>query len=79
MARPVCPPHRRRYAAAPVAARIAPDLRRRQILDAAHTVTLAKGLHDLRVQDVADELDISPGLVHYHFATRDELLVVHAR
>lgn len=57
-----------------MAPRIAPDLRRRQILDAAHAVTLAKGLHDLRVQDVAAELGVSHGLVHYHFATRDELL-----
>ena len=55
-------------------ARIAPDLRRRQIVEATHPVTLARGLHDLRVADVADELDVSTGLIHYHFATKDELI-----
>jgi AcrR family transcriptional regulator len=59
---------------APTRTRIAPDLRRRQILDATHRVTLARGLHDLRVGDVADELDVSSGLIHYHFATKDELI-----
>ena len=59
---------------APTRTRIAPDLRRRQILEATHRVTLARGLHDLRVGDVADELDVSSGLIHYHFATKDELI-----
>jgi AcrR family transcriptional regulator len=59
---------------APPRTRIAPDVRRRQIVEAAHTVTLAKGLHDLRVADVADELEVSSGLIHYHFATKDELI-----
>ena len=48
--------------------------RRQQILDATHRVTLARGLHDVRIADVADELDVSTGLIHYHFATKDELL-----
>jgi AcrR family transcriptional regulator len=59
---------------APIRTRIAPDLRRRQILEATHRVTLARGLHDLRVGDVAVELDVSTGLIHYHFATKDELI-----
>ncbi len=37
-------------------------------------MTLAKGLHDLRVLDVAEALDVSSGLIHYHFATRDDLI-----
>ncbi len=60
--------------AAPSRTRIAVDERRRQILDATHAVTLAKGLHELRIADVADELDVSSGLIHYHFATKDELI-----
>jgi AcrR family transcriptional regulator len=60
--------------AAPIRTRIAPDLRRRQILEGTHRVTLARGLHDLRVGDVAAELDVSTGLIHYHFATKDELI-----
>ena len=63
-----------RRVSAPTRTRIAPDLRRRQILEATHRVTLARGLHDLRVGDVADELDVSTGLIHYHFATKDELI-----
>jgi len=59
---------------APPRTRIAPDLRRRQIIDATHTVTLARGLHELRIIDVAAELGISTGLIHYHFATKDDLI-----
>jgi len=58
----------------PTRTRIAPDLRRRQIVEATHRVTLARGLHELRVADVADELAVSSGLIHYHFATKDELI-----
>jgi AcrR family transcriptional regulator len=54
--------------------RIRPELRRQQIVEAAYRVTLERGLHDLRVMDVANELDVSSGLIHYHFATRDDLL-----
>jgi AcrR family transcriptional regulator len=59
---------------APTRTRIAPDLRRRQILEATHRVTLARGLHDMRVGDVAVELEVSSGLIHYHFATKDDLI-----
>lgn len=59
---------------APPRTRIAPDQRRRQILEATHTVTLAKGLQELRIADVADELAVSTGLIHYHFATKDDLI-----
>jgi AcrR family transcriptional regulator len=54
--------------------RVAPDLRRMQIIEATHRVTLERGLHDVRVSDVADDLDVSTGLIHYHFATKDELI-----
>ena len=60
--------------AAPTRTRIAADERRHQILAATHRVTLERGLHDVRVADVADELDVSTGLIHYHFATKDELI-----
>ena len=67
---------RRRYAAVAVASRtrVRPEVRRQQILEATHRVTLARGLHDLRIGDVADELHVSTGLIHYHFATKDELI-----
>ena len=54
--------------------RISVEQRRQQILDATHRVTLERGLHDVRIADVAAELNVSTGLIHYHFDTRDELL-----
>jgi AcrR family transcriptional regulator len=54
--------------------RISVEQRRQQILDATSRVTLQRGLHDVRIADVAAELDVSTGLIHYHFDTRDELL-----
>ena len=69
---------RRRYAPAPWPRRPAPasppTSAATQILAATHRVTLERGLHDVRVADVADELDVSTGLIHYHFATKDELI-----
>jgi len=60
--------------AGPTRTRIRPELRRQQILEATHRVTLVRGLHDVRMTDVAKELNVSSGLIHYHFATRDELI-----
>jgi AcrR family transcriptional regulator len=51
------------------------DERRAQILDATREVALERGLANLRVNDVAQHLGISSGLVHYHFSSKDELLV----
>lgn len=54
--------------------RIDAERRRRQIIEATHRATLRLGLHDLRMQDVAAELDVSTALIHYHFDTRDDLI-----
>ena len=51
------------------------DERRAQILEATQEVALQRGLAHLRVADVASHLGISSGLVHYHFSSKDELLV----
>lgn len=61
-------------AVAPARTRIDAGERRQQILDATRRVTLERGLHDVRIVDVADELRVSTGLIHYHFDTKDELL-----
>lgn len=45
-----------------------------QILEATLQVALERGLHDLRVADVAAALEVSTGLIHYHFSTKDELV-----
>ena len=60
--------------ARPAHTRISAVERRAQIIAATRKVALARGLHDLRVADVAAELDVSTGLIHYHFATKHELL-----
>ena len=63
-----------RPVAAPTRTRISAGERRQQILAAAHRVTLERGLHDVWVIDVAAELDVSSALIHYHFATKDDLI-----
>ena len=51
------------------------DLRREEILAATITQVEASGLARTRVSDVAAALEVSPGLIFYHFATKDALLV----
>jgi AcrR family transcriptional regulator len=48
--------------------------RRDQILAAACRVIARGGIDRLRMSDVAAEAGVSTALVHYYFATRDELL-----
>ena len=48
--------------------------RRVELLEAAHRVVLERGLANTRVADVAKATDVSGGLIHYHFATKDVLL-----
>jgi AcrR family transcriptional regulator len=52
----------------------AADLRREQLLEAALSVISERGFADTRIADVAVRADISPALVIYYFATRDQLL-----
>ena len=44
------------------------------ILEAACRVIVREGAHGLRMASVADEAKVSKALVHYYFATRQELL-----
>lgn len=48
--------------------------RRNEILEAACHVIGRSGVHELRVEDVAKEVGISPALVYYYFDTRADLL-----
>ena len=50
------------------------DRRRAEILAAARRVVLERGLANTRVADIAKATDVSGGLIHYHFATKDILL-----
>ena len=49
--------------------------RRAELLAAAHQVVIDRGLANTRVADVAAATNVSGGLIHYHFATKDVLLV----
>ena len=48
--------------------------RKNEILEAACHVIGRSGVHELRVEDVAKEVGISPALVYYYFDTRADLL-----
>ncbi|MEV6107526.1 TetR/AcrR family transcriptional regulator [Streptomyces sp. NPDC051940] len=50
------------------------DQRRAELLEAARKVVLERGLANTRVADIAKATDVSGGLIHYHFATKDVLL-----
>ena len=50
------------------------DRRRAALLDAARQVVLERGMASARVADIAKATNVSGGLVHYHFATKDELM-----
>lgn len=54
--------------------RVGVEQRRAEILEATREVVLRLGFGGTRVKDVADELGVSNGLIHYHFASKDELL-----
>jgi AcrR family transcriptional regulator len=50
------------------------EQRRTEILEATRRVVLERGFGHTRIADVAAELGVSTGLIHYHFASKDELL-----
>ncbi len=50
------------------------EVRREEILTATTDLLDRVGLASIRVADVADELGVSPGLVFYHFGTKDTLV-----
>lgn len=54
--------------------RLAPELRRRMLLDAARTVIAARGLHATTLRDVAAAGEVAVGTVTYHFSGIEEVL-----
>ncbi|MBG0824201.1 TetR/AcrR family transcriptional regulator [Planomonospora sp. ID91781] len=50
------------------------DQRRAELLEAARRVVLERGLAGTRVADIARATNVSGGLIHYHFATKDDLI-----
>ncbi|EFG76603.1 transcriptional regulator, TetR family [Mycobacterium parascrofulaceum ATCC BAA-614] len=49
--------------------------RRRQLLDAAVTVMGARGFHQMSMQDLAAEANVSVGLIYTYFGGKEELLL----
>jgi AcrR family transcriptional regulator len=50
------------------------DQRRNEILDVTCDVVIERGFGATRVQDVARQVGVSTGLIHYHFDNKDALL-----
>ncbi|MEU7897694.1 TetR/AcrR family transcriptional regulator [Nonomuraea sp. NPDC049152] len=55
------------------------DQRRAELLEATRKVVLERGLANTRVADIAKAVNVSGGLIHYHFATKDELITAMLR
>jgi TetR/AcrR family fatty acid metabolism transcriptional regulator len=53
---------------------IAPEEKRRLILQAAVRVFARKGFHESRVGDIAEEAGVAHGLLYHYFDSKDELL-----
>jgi AcrR family transcriptional regulator len=51
-----------------------PEQRRNEILEVTCQVVVERGFGNTRIADVAQRLDISTGLIHYHFESKDQLL-----
>lgn len=49
-------------------------VRRTEILEATCRVVVERGFGRTRIADVADQLGVSTGLIHYHFESKDQLL-----
>jgi AcrR family transcriptional regulator len=49
--------------------------RRRQLADALWRITAREGIEGASVRQVAQEANVSPGLVQHYFSTKDELLL----
>lgn len=54
------------------------DARRAQIIRGMLRVVAERGYERATVKDVAEAADLSPGLLHYHFASKQEILVALA-
>ncbi|MER7501501.1 TetR/AcrR family transcriptional regulator [Nonomuraea pusilla] len=55
------------------------DQRRAELLEATRKVVLERGLAHTRIADIAKSINVSGGLIHYHFATKDELITAMIR
>ena len=54
------------------------DFRRKQILEAALVLFLEKGINGTTMQDIADKIGISKGLIYRYFSSKNEILEAEA-
>ena len=52
-----------------------PDQTKERIIDAAYRALVKRGYHETSMKDIAAEAGVAPGLAHYYFATKEDLLV----
>jgi AcrR family transcriptional regulator len=51
------------------------DLRKSQLIGAAYNVVSRKGYANFTIRDIAREANLSAGLVHYYFESKEDLLL----
>ena len=52
-----------------------PDQTKDRIVQAAYRALVKRGYHETSMKDIAAEAGVAPGLAHYYFATKEDLLV----
>lgn len=52
-----------------------PDQTKERIVDAAYRTLVRRGYHETSMKDIASEAGVAPGLAHYYFETKEDLLV----
>ena len=65
---------RAQQAARPRADSLEPERRRAQIVEATARLIARRGLHNVRIADIADACQTSSATVHYHFTSKNEAL-----
>lgn len=56
-----------------------PDQTRDRIVDAAYRTLVRLGYHNTSMKDIAEEAGVAPGLAHYYFDSKEDLLVAAIR
>src|SRR3989441_2673635 len=52
-----------------------PDQTKDRIIEAAYQALVKRGYHETSMKDIAAEAGVAPGLAHYYFETKEDLLV----
>src|ERR1700716_4103329 len=52
-----------------------PDQTKERVVDAAYRTLVKRGYHETSMKDIAAEAGVAPGLAHYYFETKEDLLV----